>query len=266
MDAHCTTEHPFKGTLNGDGHTVSGLYINDQGLFGVNAGTIKNLILEGSVTGKGNVGGIAGQNNGRIVSCTNKGSVTGKDCVGGITGTNRADGIVVQNVNSGNVTGENKQTVGVIIGKNENTTEGGIYGNYYQKTDTINKNLTGIGGMETDPEGITSGTGPIPEKYYVRGNHFRRGSYHKQPGGTTPGDVLSGLTPEQKEEVNKIAKELNVPVETAKKLQAMAQELGIDMDVLFLTDRDIVNQDSEGDVKGSSFSKKEKNSKSNRRL
>ena len=163
-----------------------------------------------------------------------------------------------------------------MIGKNENTDPADITGNYYQKTDEINKDLTGIGGMETDPAGITSGSSLTPGEETPGGdnpggnnpggntpggnnpggnNPGGNNPGGNTPGGTTPGDVLNGLTPEQKEEVNKIAKELNVPVETAKKLQAMAQELGIDMDVLFLTDRDIVNQDSEGDVKGSSFSK-----------
>ena len=55
--------------------------------------------------------------------------------------------------------------------------------------------------------------------------------------------------------MNRIAKELNVSVETAKKLQEMAEELGIETDTLLLTNQDIVNQDSEGDVKGSFFSK-----------
>ena len=53
-------EKPFEGTFNGNGHTVSGLAVSDntkdnQGLFGVNAGTIENLTVEGSVTGKDNV-------------------------------------------------------------------------------------------------------------------------------------------------------------------------------------------------------------------
>lgn len=66
---------------------------------------------------------------------------------------------------------------------------------------------------------------------------------------------MSGLTPEQQKEVNLIAKELNIPVATAKKLQKMAQTLGIEIDTLLLNDQDILNQKSEGDVKGSSFSK-----------
>ena len=45
----------FAGTFDGDGHTISGLYINsdksNQGLFGlINGAEIKNLKVEGNVT------------------------------------------------------------------------------------------------------------------------------------------------------------------------------------------------------------------------
>ena len=86
----------------------------------------------------------------------------GQENVGGITGTNGENGKVKDNINSGYVSVENKQTTGAVIGKNENTDPADITGNYYQKTDEINKDLTGIGGMETDPEGITSGSSPVP--------------------------------------------------------------------------------------------------------
>ena len=325
-----TAEHPFTGTFDGDGKTIKGLEISggepkdNQGLFGVNAGTIENLTVEGSVTGKDNVGGIAGtntrtgtikdctsnvsvtgyngiggaagKNDGTVTGCTNQGSVTGsgtgaggiagtnsgtaagntnsgsvsgKDSVGGIVGTNGENGKITDNVNSGNVAGDNtgsgSSTIGAVIGKNDNTNLAeDITGNYYQKTDGVNKDLTGIGGT-ADTAGITSGSSPEPGGTTPGGTT----PGETKPGGTTPGetkpggdkpgttpeDILSDLTPEQKEKVNQIAKELNVPVETAKKLQEMAQELGIETDTLLLTDKDIVNEDSEEDVKGSAFSK-----------
>ena len=221
-----TEEHPFDGTFDGDGNTVRGLEINDnakdnQGLFGVNAGTIENLTVEGSVaghdnvggiagtnmetgaikdctadvtvSGHDNVGGIAGKNDGSVTGCTNKGTVTGtgsnaggitgtnngnaegntnkgtvsgKDNTGGIMGTSGTDGTVKDNTNSGNVTGENGQTTGAVIGKNENPDLNDITGNYYQKTDETNNGLTGIGGVDPDPAGISSGTNPAPEKYF----------------------------------------------------------------------------------------------------
>lgn len=55
----------FDGTFDGDGHAVSGLYINNsaedyQGLFGWFCGTIKNLTVSGAVRGNTDIGGIAG--------------------------------------------------------------------------------------------------------------------------------------------------------------------------------------------------------------
>lgn len=131
-----TEEHPFNGVLDGGGHTISGLYIDDeakdnQGLFGVNAGTIKDLKAEGTVKGHDNVGGIAGtnaaggtitgctadvnvtgnnyvggiagKNEGTIENCTSYGSVTGNDYVGGIAGSNGAQGTIKGSVNNGDV-------------------------------------------------------------------------------------------------------------------------------------------------------------------
>ena len=68
------TEHPFSGTFDGDGHTVSGIRIykgdsgwgnHFQGLFGFLAGaTVKNVtVADARITGDSDVGGIAGDAN-----------------------------------------------------------------------------------------------------------------------------------------------------------------------------------------------------------
>jgi len=48
-----TSNHAFKGTFDGDGHTISNLYVTGStgynGLFGYAAATIKNLTLDGNV-------------------------------------------------------------------------------------------------------------------------------------------------------------------------------------------------------------------------
>ena len=71
-------DHAFTGTLDGDGHTISGLYINNgdsvyAGLFGYvgRGGMIKGLTVEGKITISGStscVGGIAGCVDGTEVS------------------------------------------------------------------------------------------------------------------------------------------------------------------------------------------------------
>ena len=75
----------FGGTLDGFGRTISNFTINtlgaseSAGLFAVNSGTIKNLIVNGSVVFNGQrtvaAGAIAGINNGLIDSCIANGSV-----------------------------------------------------------------------------------------------------------------------------------------------------------------------------------------------
>ena len=68
--------HPFKGTFDGQGHTVSGIRINKDdyklGLFGYveEDGTVKNVTLvDASITGYDYVGGIVGENDGTIENC-----------------------------------------------------------------------------------------------------------------------------------------------------------------------------------------------------
>lgn len=71
-----TLEAPFTGVYNGNGYTISGMDVGGegkeyQGLFGVNCGTVKNVVLASdcAVAGSGNVGGIAGRNCGVIEDC-----------------------------------------------------------------------------------------------------------------------------------------------------------------------------------------------------
>ena len=85
----------FSGDFNGNGYTITGLYINDPtrdyvGLFGyVSNSTLRNIALENvNINGRYDVGGIAGliQTNTVITSCYVTGSVSGADEVGGIAG------------------------------------------------------------------------------------------------------------------------------------------------------------------------------------
>lgn len=65
----------FQGTFDGDGHTVEGLYINEKktlrGLFGISAGTVKNLIVTGVIKNNiAQVGGVVGNNaKGYVINC-----------------------------------------------------------------------------------------------------------------------------------------------------------------------------------------------------
>ena len=120
---------PYTGTFDGNGHEISGLYINSNagyaGLFGCigSGGTVKNLTLTGSyISGDTYVGGICGLNGngGSITNCSNSGAVTGDEFafVGGICGKNDWGSITGCN-NSSTVDGDRYALVGGICGKND---------------------------------------------------------------------------------------------------------------------------------------------------
>ncbi len=110
-------EHPFNCIFDGNGHKITGVYINSeedyQGLFGYNSGTIKNLSLENSyIYSTGSyVGGITGCNYDKatIENCYNEAKVYGKYFVGGVTGGNN-------NPYSGEIKIVNCSNLGEIIG------------------------------------------------------------------------------------------------------------------------------------------------------
>ncbi|MBR4115549.1 MAG: hypothetical protein IKK40_06020, partial [Bacteroidales bacterium] len=110
-------DNSFKGTFDGLGHTISGLYVSNNslwyvGLFGAASGTIKNVgvidsyfygsVYVGGIVGNGGtltscyaeayvegenyfIGGLVG-GGGRINNCYSKGCVFGDERVGGISG------------------------------------------------------------------------------------------------------------------------------------------------------------------------------------
>lgn len=114
----------FRGVFDGSRHVVSGLYINGNsgqvGLFGVMAGTVKDLTVVGEVNGANWVGGIAGRcgssgdHGGIIERCTSQVAVSGDMSVGGICGA-LSLGAVSGCSNLGTVTGEYQ--VGGIAGE-----------------------------------------------------------------------------------------------------------------------------------------------------
>lgn len=129
----------FTGMLDGNGHVVSELYMNNgNALFLENSGQIKNLTVSGIINGSdyaagitcknngtisgvtsavvitaGNhAAGIAANNSGVIEDCNNLGVITGGQYVGGITASNT--GSVLFCTNSGSVTGKGAFVAGVV--------------------------------------------------------------------------------------------------------------------------------------------------------
>ncbi|MBR0060594.1 MAG: hypothetical protein IJP68_03850, partial [Selenomonadaceae bacterium] len=113
----------FKGTFDGDGHTISNLTItgyNKVGLFGyVDGGTIKDLTLtNANVSGRFYVGALTGYNYGTIENCAVEGSVSGTYYIGGLVGQNN-DGTVKNSFSATKISGD--RYVGALIGNNRGT-------------------------------------------------------------------------------------------------------------------------------------------------
>ena len=132
-------KNPFAGTLDGDGHSVSGICINSeadcQGLVGYlgGGGTLQNLGVKASyIKGGKRVGGVCGTNSGTVTNCYNTGNVKGNNYVGGVCGDNYRT--VTNCYNTGSVEGNN--SVGGVCGYNNRTVTncyntGSVESNWY---------------------------------------------------------------------------------------------------------------------------------------
>ena len=107
----------FAGTFDGDGHTISGLSVNAwytyNGLFSQNAGTIKNLIVTGTVKGASRAGMLAGLCTGSISNCRGMGDVSGGHDTGGLVG--ELQGSLTTSCFTGTVT-SSAYSVGGLVG------------------------------------------------------------------------------------------------------------------------------------------------------
>ena len=135
-NAQTVSGKTYKGTFDGQGHSVSGLYVasgETAGLFGYigSSGTVQNLRVSGSITNTSNTttgGGVAAINDGRIENCCSSVTIiataTGNNAVtvGGVVGKNY--GSVTNCCNSSSVSGTGSGSgtifVGGVVGLNFN--------------------------------------------------------------------------------------------------------------------------------------------------
>lgn len=115
----------FGGTLEGNGHTISGLSLDGEnsraGLFDTlqASAEINRLTVVGQVTPSGDgdiIGGLAGKNYGKVSGCSFEGTIRGTVSVGGLVGVNETTGQMINCQFQGTVTGEHY--VGGIAGQN----------------------------------------------------------------------------------------------------------------------------------------------------
>ncbi|MCC8118248.1 MAG: leucine-rich repeat domain-containing protein [Bacteroidales bacterium] len=129
----------FKGTYNGNGHSISGIYINREvrdniGLFGeIFNATIKNLVLKDSYfCGISFSGGIVGEASyGQLENCINYATVEGYNA-GGIGG-NLVNSTVTKCGNNGLVKGAYAQGISNKVGglgTNQSSTKGYLINSY----------------------------------------------------------------------------------------------------------------------------------------
>lgn len=135
----------YSGTFNGNGATVSNLYINEgytnnvSGFFGALSGTVRHLKMNNlSVTSTGNwtVGGLIGLNKGTVQGCSVQGAIQG---TGGVTGAiaGQNDAFIHACASTATVNGSSNN-VGGITGYN-----GGQVWSCYATND---KNVVGVNG------------------------------------------------------------------------------------------------------------------------
>ena len=156
-----TSASPYTGIFEGQNHTISGVYFNqedsyDVGLFGRNNGKIANAgILDSYFYGTSKVGGVCGNNyTGTISNCYNTGSVSGIGTAGGVSGYNYT-GSITNCYNTGNVSGSS----GFVGGVSGYNSKGTIINSYNAGSVS---GLEYVGGVSGDND-----TGSITDCYNI---------------------------------------------------------------------------------------------------
>jgi len=187
----------FTGTLNGLGHSVSGLTINDASSYGFCAGLIgiagKGSVIEdvamvgtGSITGYGGeAGALVGQNYGTVINSYSTVNMTAAQSYsdGGLVGYN--DGTISNSYATGNVT-----TGGGLVGTNGT---GGTISNSYATGNVINGG--GLVGQNTFTGTITNSfaTGTVTYGGGLVGTNGQRGhAYGTIINSYASGNVTGG--------------------------------------------------------------------------
>ncbi len=214
----------FTGTFDGDGHTISGLYMNAQsagnqtrglGLFSYlgSDGTVKNLTVEGEIDPEdrnGSVGGIVGANYGKVINCTSGVDIKNDNgeteaTIGGVVG-NAEVGSTIDNCRyTGTINviyiGGNTMGMGGVVGQasgctvsncenagtvKSNIWKGGIVGRNNGGAQVLNCRNSGIVESNNPAAGAGSG-GVVGDNYGTIENSYNTGA-------VTGGDCTGGVT------------------------------------------------------------------------
>lgn len=158
----------FAGIYDGKKHKIEGVYIanntRDQvGLFAINDGSVKNIILKNSIIkGRYNIGGIVSGNNegATIENCENYADASGTRSVGGICSWSQ--GTIYNSKNYGQISSRTEtgwkleiEHIGGIVGWGDNNiTKCENYGKIIPTTSGTKVDYCGVGGIVGSSENI----------------------------------------------------------------------------------------------------------------
>ena len=175
-----TTTHPFLGTFDGQGHTLSNLNVNIRysdtggaaGLFGQvgPGGMVKDVHIKGGtvyINANPNgfacyLGGVVGINQGTVVGCSNTALVNGNNWqwarIGGVVGKNNTGGRVQSCYNLGEVYTSHTQDlyVGGVVGNNKGSIENCFMSSKVRKYDTV-QDYPLLGNNDTESHATITG-------------------------------------------------------------------------------------------------------------
>lgn len=177
-----TDSSKYTGRFDGNGHTISGLYINstavNTGLFGYvgAAGEIKNVTISDSVitSTQNYTGAVVGDSKGNITNChtTATTRVTGANYVGGIVGELDSNMSLAQCSNAGEVQGTGTSGyAGGIAGRVQSNASNALTDSYNTGRITGVANVGGIAGRLYNGGGIQNvyNTGSVSASKGVAG-------------------------------------------------------------------------------------------------
>ncbi|MFG1466311.1 MBG domain-containing protein [Xanthobacter sp. DSM 24535] len=169
-----STSSYFYGTLDGQSHIISGLFINRGGQVGVGlfsdlgpGAKVFNLgLVGGSVTGDTAVGSLAGVNHGILTNVYTSATVSGSDQVGGLIGSNTAT--ITGAYATGTVSGDTN--VGGLVGINSHGSGNWTISDAYATGSVSGSSI--VGGLVGSNQGVllnVYATGFVSGSSYVGG-------------------------------------------------------------------------------------------------
>jgi len=140
----------YRGTFDGNGHTIRHLTIDGGGCVGLfrclaPGGEIRDLgVVDVNMSGSDGVGALVAWNGGTVTNCYSTGMISGDNNVGGLLGFNA--GIVTRSYSAGVITGDN--SVGGLVGSSTGSLT------YCHSTAVVNGTGGRVGGLAGSNNGI----------------------------------------------------------------------------------------------------------------